>query len=338
MELNKEVLVLLFRIEQKIRYLFIGIITFSVVGSSVLLYLVLQKNIFHNFLELSVQYASQQDQKANLYLNLIAETAKLLSNDQDVIEVLQNPRFDSALVNRTTNKLSGIQTSNVTLTGITIYGLNGVCYRSEAIGLAPNNPPALEELKAVPLFQNFVASGESLLWWVRSQRTMELPIYNANILDGLMTLALKIYNHDRELIGYLLADLRITPFLHFFKDQREKSEVYVLTATGEPIKGTTNEIPDHLFQDIKKLAPPANYYIAKDKLNLCIPFAIPYSSEQIIKVISLTNLYLRLSGFLLLLFCVDTLLILSGVKLSGLLAQSVAQPLGALLKKMQKQI
>ena len=96
-----------------------------------------------------------------------------------------------------------------------------------------------------------------------------------------MTLALKIYNHDRELIGYLLADLRITPFLHFFKDQREKSEVYVLTATGELIKGTTNEIPDPLFQDIKKLAPPANYYITRDKLNLCIPFAIPYSSDMV---------------------------------------------------------
>ena len=134
-------IVLVFRIEQKIRYLFIGIIAFSVLGSSVLLYIVLSKNILQNYLELSVQYANQQNQKANLYLNLITETAKLLINDQDISAVLQYPKFDSTLVNRTINKLSGIQTSNVSLTGITLYGLNGVCYKSESIGLAPNTPP-----------------------------------------------------------------------------------------------------------------------------------------------------------------------------------------------------
>ena len=328
-----------FRIEQKIRYLFIGIITFSVLGSSVLLYIVLKKNILQNYLELSVQYASQQNQKANLYLNLITETAKLLTNDQDIVEVLQSPKFDSALVNRTINKLSGIQTSNVSLTGITIYGLNGVCYKSESIGLAPNTPPPLEVLKNVPSFKEFATSEQSsLLWWVRSQSTLEFPVYDSNILDGLITLALKIFNPEQELIGFLLVDMKLTPFLHFFKDQRGKSEVYVLSKKGEVIKGTSSHLPHQLLAENKKLAPPANYYITKNKRNLCISFAIPSSSEQIIKVVSLTDLHLRLFGFLFLLFFLGTLLILFSIKLGEVLAESVAEPIGALLKKMQKQI
>ncbi|MBA2132402.1 cache domain-containing protein [Capillibacterium thermochitinicola] len=330
---------MLFRIEQKIRYLFIGIITFSVLGSSILLYIVLRKNILQNYLELSVQYASQQNQKAHLYLSLIAETAKLLINDQDIIEVLQCPKFDSALVHRTINKLSGIQTSNVSLTGITIYGLNGVCYKSESIGLAPNTPPPLEVLESVPLFKEFTTSAQaSLLWWVRSQNTVDFPVYDSNILEGLITLALKIFNQKQELIGYLLVDMKLTPFLHFFKDHRGKSEVFVLSEDGEVIKGTASHVPPALLAENKKLAAPANYYFTKDKLNLYISFAIPSSAERIVKVVSLTELYIRLFAFLLLLLFLDALLILFGLKLGGIMAASVSEPIGVLLKKMQRQI
>jgi hypothetical protein len=333
------VIVLVFRIEQKIRYLFIGIIAFSVLGSSVLLYIVLSKNILQNYLELSVQYANQQNQKANLYLNLITETAKLLINDQDISAVLQYPKFDSTLVNRTINKLSGIQTSNVSLTGITLYGLNGVCYKSESIGLAPNTPPPLEVLEKIPLFKEFTTSAQStLLWWVRSQNTQAFPVYDSNIRDGLISLALKIFNPEQNLIGFLLVDMKLAPFLHFYKDHRGKSEVYVLTKNGEVIKGTTNYLPPYLLAENKKLAAPANSYFTKDKLNLYISFAIPSSSERIIKVVSLTHLYLRLFAFLLLLLFLDAILILFGIKLGEVLAESVSEPIGTLLKKMQKQI
>lgn len=86
------------------------------------------------------------------------------------------------------------------------------------------------------------------------------------------------------------------------------------------------------------MAAPANYYFTKDKLNLYISFAIPSSAERIVKVVSLTELYIRLFAFLLLLLFLDALLILFGLKLGGIMAASVSEPIGVLLKKMQRQI
>lgn len=328
------------KLEQKIRFMVILIIAFSIIISSILLYLALQRNIFNDFTQLSVQYSRQQDRNADLYLSLIEETSKLLTTDEDIIQALQRPKFDSVLVNKAVAKLSGIQTSSVTLTGITMYGLNQVCYSSESIGLAPNNPPSLKQLMSNPLFKRFADSKQPTLWWVRYQKLLKYPIYNSNFRDGLMTLALKIFNSNNQLIGFLLVDMKMNSFLQFFTDREQKNEVYCLTGENKVLRVPFTKKPAAaIATDIKKAhQSQVQFRISSDRRRLYIFFPIPHSADKIVKVIPYTGIYLQLMSFLILLVILNLCFITLAVISSKMIARSVSQPLTTLYRKMQRHI
>lgn len=324
-------------LERKIRLIIILLIAFSVIVSSILLYLALYQTISHNFIQLSVQYARQQNLNANLYLTLIEETAKLLTNDDELVETLENPEFDSFLVNRTIDKLSGAQTANVSIAGITIYGLDGVYYRSKPIGLDPSSPPPLQQLMTDPQFYEFTLSEEPTLWWVRRHSPTE------QMHEKFMTLALKIHNINQHLTGYLLVEIKIDSFLSFFNQQTtgKTAEVYVVTGDNEtlpapfnekPTVGWTRELPRTTYEN------PADFHTVQDRRFLYVLFPVRHSRENVVKVISLTDTYFPLTGFLVLLILLNIALILPAVTLSKTIAKSISQPLSALLRKIQKKI
>lgn len=330
------------RLERRIRMMLILIVSFSLILSSLLLYLALRRNIFANYVQLATQYANQQDRNADLYLSLIEETAKLLSGDEDIIHALQNPRFDSVLISRAVAKLSGIQTASVALTGITMYGLNGVCYASESIGLAPNNPPTLKQLMADPLFREFAGSGRRILWWVRYQKTIKFPVYNSNIHGGLITLVLKIYDPNNQPVGYLLVDTKVNSFFLFFKDQEGRSGAYLIGGAHEVLAAAFNQgLPRKAAEDLRKMrgrAPASGSYLAADRGVLYLTYRIPHSASSIVKVVSLSRVRLGLWGFLCILILLNAGLIVLIVITGRTLSRSISRPLAALFQKMQQKI
>ena len=318
------------------------IVSFSLISSSLLLYLALQRNIFANYVQLATQYANQQNRNADLYLSLIEETAKLLSGDEDIIRALQNPRFDSALISRAVAKLSGIQTGSVTLTGITMYGLNEVCYASESIGLAPNNPPTLKQLMADPLFREFAGSEQRILWWVRYQKAIRFPVYNSNIHGGLITLVLKIYDPNNKPVGFLLVDTKVNSFFLFFKDKEDSDGAFLIGGAHEVVAASYNQgLPPKATEDLQKMrarTQASDSYLAANRGVLYLSYQIPHSASSIVKVVSLNQVRFGLWGFLCLLILLNAGLISLIVIFSRTLSQSISRPLAALFQKMQQKI
>ncbi|TCL68542.1 hypothetical protein EDC14_101383 [Hydrogenispora ethanolica] len=320
------------RLEFKIRALIVTVISTSALITSVFLYCALRQNIIGHSVRLAVQYAEQQNRNAQLFLSLMEETAKLLLNDEDIIRALQNPNFNSSIVNKAIDKLNGIQTSSVSLTGMTIYGLNRAYYSSDSIDLAPNHRPTLEQLMQNSAFRCFATSAQQRLWWTHAPEARGRSGQNA-----ILTLALKIVNPAGKRLGYVLLDMRTPSFFQFFADPRKGSGAYIMAGSRELFRAPYHRgLPVEPLRSRPKKNGPAKFFMDRFGRFLYIGFPISYSSDTIVKVLPLAGVRRQLFGFLLLLLLSNLAFIGGSVWVSRIISASITRPLNELLLKMQK--
>ncbi len=327
------------RLEFKVRALIVIVVSTSAVVTSLLLFLTLRENILRHAVRLSIQYAEQQNRNAQLFLSLMEETAKLLLNDEDIIQALQNPGFNSSIANKAIDKLNGIQNSSVNLTSITIYGLNRAqaLYSSDSIELAPNNRPTLGQLLQNRSLRDFTLSDGQLLWWTHIQKSGRYRTRPARTLGSFLTLALKINDANHQPIGYVLLDMKTSSFFPFFEDKKGYNGAYIIGGSQKLIPASYNR--NLHYQMIRRWPSkndPDHYLVDGSAQFLYIGFPIAYSSDRIVKVITLAPVKRQLFVFALALMVLNGGIIIGALWISQIISASIALPLNELLIKLQK--
>lgn len=346
------------KIEKKIVLTMVITISFCMILSSVVTYIIIRKNILNSFIPLAIQSTEQQKNNLDLFLELMTESSKLLVSDPEIIDTLRHPNVKSTEFLNIIEKLNDIQASNLNIIGLTLYGMNGVFYPSNPSNNTANSTPDLRQILKDPLIQNFIHQPEKSLWYDRFQTdywntnlTLNLRLYK-----GFFTFIQKIYDPSGSLIGLLMTDIAIDSLYENFRNNKLSADTYFLSSRrgilvrppyGKPLKKQeVREIIGKLKvrtrSDYSNPSLNSNqeqlffHTLSNDGRNIILYHQLPHSFDFVIRRIPLSNILNQIHRLLFFLILINVLLIVLAIFLGLAISKSISLPLGDLYTKMQK--
>jgi hypothetical protein len=285
---------------------------------------------------LSVQYTIQQNQNAQLYIKLIEETSKLVSDNPNMIHSLQVSGYDNTIV----KVLDGVRASNLNITGISVYGENGLIYMSNNV----SNIPSYSQLKSDGILRRQIPYGQSSYWLARYKNISEFyttyPYPDRKY--GIFTYVSKIFDKDKNMLGYLLVDTNMISLYNFFNPENnalfKHSSTYIITDSNDILSAPfSTALNRFVINDIKKNRNmKKDYLISSNKQEILVFSKIPNYSDTIITVISLDTIYRQTHLLLAVMLALTALFAALSVLVSSILSKSISQPLIGLYIKMKK--
>ena len=214
------------RIEKKIVLIIAITISFCTIISSTATYLIIRRNILNNFIPLAIQSAAQQKNNLDLFLDLTTESSKLLTTDPEFISLLKRPHVKSTEFFKIIEKLNDIQASNLSIIGLTLYGMNGVFYPSNSSNNTANSTPDLHQILKDPIIKKFINMPEKSLWFDRFQKDYWITDLTLNLYlnSGVFTFVQKVYEPNGPLIGLLMTDITIDSLYGHFNNSNFNAE------------------------------------------------------------------------------------------------------------------
>lgn len=343
------------RVEKKIVLTMVITISFCMILSSIVTYIIIRKNILNSFSSLTIQAAEQQKNKLDLFLDITTESSKLLANDPEIINTLRQSHVKSMEFLNTIEKLNDIQASNLNIIGLTLYGMKGVFYPSNPSNNTANSTPDLSQIFKDPVIQKFIHQPETSLWYDRFQKDYWITDLTLNLrfYKGVFTFVQKIYDPNGSLIGLLMTDIAIDSLYEHFRNNKFNAETYFFSnhkgilkpSYGKPLtKQEIKEILGKLKIGTARLNPHNNskqaqlffHTLSNNGQNILLYHQIPHSFDFVIRVIPLSNILSEIHQLLLFLVFINVLLVLLAIFLGLAISKSISFPLGELYAKMQK--
>jgi sensor histidine kinase YesM len=308
--------------------------------SSIITYIIIRKNILNSFIPLAIQSAEQQKNNLDLFLDLATESSKLLVSDPEVIRILLKNHITSGEFLKTIDKLNDIQSSNLNITGLTLYGMNGVFYPSNPSNNTANSSPDLSQILRDPVIRNFIHQPEKSLWYERFQKDYWITnlTLNLHLYSGVFTFVQKVYAPGGSLIGLLMTDIAIDSLYDQFHRDKFNAETYLYSNRRGILNSpyTIPITPSEIKQVHSRLNMKVNHFLMNDNQKIVIFHPINHSSDFIIRVIPLTNILKEINKLLLFLVFINVILIFGVIFLGFSISKSISLPLGELYTKMQK--
>ena len=302
---------------------------------AVITYAIVKQNVYENNLKLTLQYASQQNKKCQLYMKLIEETSRLVVNNLN-----SNGTFmDFSNYETVARLLDGMIATNANIASLSLYTGNEAIYTTSNI----SNPPTLAELAENNSISDFRESSETILWMVR--RNTLTGFYTSlkpELYTGFYTMITKLYDSRKQLLGYLLIDTNISSVFSFYNtedsDYLNVGGAFILAADGSFLSASYNRsIPSAVLDavKVKPFAGKEEAYLVQDEYLIVFKRLSP-AEDRIAVVFDLEALYSKLrflkAIFLLVFLFVSALCFF----MFRLLTSSVTRPLTSLYIKMQK--
>jgi hypothetical protein len=277
----------------------------------------------------------QQNQNAQLYLDVIEETSRFLSENQKIIFGLQTSKFDNNIV----PVLDGVIASNINITGISIYGKNGILYISSNVTAAPT----FTQLKTDKILNQFISSTQSSLWLTRYRSITDYYNSYRNNKYGILTYTQKIYNKNNELLGYLLVDTDIISFYNFYKSDNNSpfkhSDTYIISDDNDILTAPySTKLGQSINSDIfKNLHVDNSYKISSNGRQILIFNKVPTSIDKVVSIVSLDTVYIQNCLLMGIFVFIVVFFITFSVIGSFFISKSITQPLSILYDKIKKQ-
>lgn len=328
------------KIEKKIVLTIVITISFCMILSSIVTYVIIRKNILNSFIPLAIQSAMQQKNNFDLFLELTTESSKLLASDPEIIHTLRQAHVNSVEFLKTIDKLNEIQASNLKITGLALYGMNGIFYPSNPSNNTANSTPDLKQILKDPVIAKFIHKPEKSLWHDRFQRDYWITdlTLNLHLYSGVFTFVQKIYTPEGSLTGLLMTDIAIDSLYDHFPSDKFQANTF-LYSNRRGILGTHHGkllTKPEKKEILDRLNAKTNYFITKNRQNIIIFYPIPHSLDIVIRVIPLTNILSQINKLSLFLLLINAFLIMGVIYLGFAMARSISLPLGELYIKMQK--
>lgn len=311
-----------------------------VVFTSFTLYNVIKRNIYESYINTSVQYTQQKYKSLQIYMGLVEETSRLLSNESKITAFNgQVSRIDIETI------LDGLKSTynDFSTVGIYWYGSNGKNFSSSNI----SDMPAYNDIVMGLGLDKFLDSGENSVWVIRSRNIHEeIKINisdNYNTSYGLLTFISKIYDSSGYAYkGILVINVDIMKLYNLFNSQNDKffgqASLYILD--GERIlpypamsKALKHDLEMKILSD-----KGADYPILHNNNIILYNPLSQYSDTFLASVMPLSPFFNTLNIFVAILGIVSFLFIIYFLIISKLLSKSITIPLGKLYEKMGKSL
>lgn len=263
-----------------------------------------------------------------------------MTNDPEIISILKRPHVKSTEFFKIIEKLNDIQASNLSIIGLTLYGMNGVFYPSNSSNNTANSTPDLNRVLKDPIIQKFIRQPRKNLWFDRFQTDYWITdlTLNLSLYSGVFTFVQKIHDPNGSLIGLLMTDITIDSLHEHFRNSKFNADTYLFSSRRGVLKAPyTKPLKKLLIKEIqRKLNDRTNHFITNDGQNIIFSHQIPHSFDFIIRVIPLAHILSKINQLLFFLLFLNILLIVLAVILSVAISRSISLPLGELYTKMQK--
>lgn len=277
----------------------------------------------------------QKYQNFDLYLKLTEETAKLLSNNQKVLESISSKSADYTIE----TLLDGMKTTDAdfNVIGIYLYGLNGTKYSSSNVSDLPDFNDLVKDMS----LDSFVDSQQESIWGVRIKNIDEtIKIYIANYKPdyGMFTYVSKIYSGKRSLLGYIVINVDINKLYKTFSpksnDIFDKSSCYIIQ-NGQllPYPPGSKKLNTNMEKFLKNFDYTKT---VKYKNNLLLCNKLHNSvNTYVVTLLPMNPIHNKFRDFTIMLVAVSMLFIGIVIYISKILSLSITLPLSQLHQKMQ---
>jgi hypothetical protein len=334
----KEGIVLFQKLEKQIIMTIAITICFCSILASIVTYMNIRKNIFNNFIPLAIQAAIQQQKNADLFLDLTAETSKLLLNDPEFEKNLQKISTNSYETSQLIDKLSDIQASNLNIVGITLYSMNGNSYSSSPTQTA-NATPSLQQILRDPIMQKFIQGPEKYIWAERYQQDYWHTnlVLNNNLVKGVFSITMKYYDQNNLLIGLLVTDISLNSLYSYFDNRNFHTDTYLFSKRRGLLKTPFSKPLTHsIIKKIKRNIMERNNQPQIYNHQIIVFHQLPYSNNSLIQIISLKTISNKIKQFLSFLVISCIILTIPAILLGLVISKSISLPLTGLYTKMQQ--
>lgn len=323
-------------LEKKITCIVSLTIPAFVLLASILVYLIIQNIVYNNFIQLSTHYTAERTQNVQLYMNLIEETSKQLSFNPRIISALESSEFDTSVI----PILDSIRSFNLNIIGISVYGEKNSSYASSSV----YTNSMTDNLGKSPIFQQFKNSQKQYFWIVRCDGISD--IYSDYYYDKkvIFSLVSKIYDADKNVIGYLLVDTNINSLYGFFKSNTSspglQTNTYILTSNNNILTSPYNSTElQTILNEIKKAdTMKTGFILTPYRKNVLVFNEIPDSYDKMVVSIPTDTLFAQLHLFMAALLLLLVVFVILSIPLSIILARSISKPLSNLYLKMKTSV
>lgn len=300
---------------------------------SIFSYISIKRIVSSEVMRLSIQYNAQVYKNILLYLNLMEQISKLVSQSPEVKYTLEKNKFPSNII----NVMDGIQAFNANVVGIAVYACDGRIYPSNTT----SNVPSFKILNENGLVRSFVNSEKESMWLYRYGDLQEFYDFQYRKY-GTFTYISKIRSSNRVLLGYLVMDTKIQSLFNFFENRKPlvpgHQNVYIIRGNESLVSLPDNDPSRESIQEYSAFlkTKKEGVYFSENKRYIISVNQILDSNCKIVTIISMGSFQLMLTqliAFLIIFVLIFSILsFLAGIVLS----RSISIPLTDLYKKMTK--
>lgn len=305
--------------------------------TTIIVYKIITLNISDSYIKTSSQRVIQKYQNFDLYTKLTEETAKLISNNEKILEILDYPQSDYSIE----TLLDGMKSTDAefNIISIFLYSSTGANYRTSNINYMPTLDALIKDMN----LQAFINSKQESIWCVRTKNIFEeIRLTGSNNYKpdyGMITHLSKIYDNNKTLKGYLVINVHINKLYKSFTPNKtysfDKSSCYIIQ-DGEilPYPSSSANLSDKMKIKLKELDYNKDRILYEN--NIILQKKLSNSlNTHIISVIPLDPILYKFYNFMVIIFIVSAIFITVIIITGKILSKSITSPLNQLLNKMQ---
>lgn len=266
----------------------------------------------------------QQERNVQLYLNLMAETARQFTKITENQEP-GTPAFEDLL----NAKLLSLIQRDESILGAAYILPDGHTLASQYV----TGYPSLDALRQVPAIEAFIQSREEIQWIVRTEQLAEVyDKYPYDSAKGMVTLLTRVRVNDRE-SGYLFIDIDPRHIVNYFSSMNGAHIDAAILMEGSGFLQQS----DSLFSDPSFARKVQQETQSISHLEGQRVYRLPFGSHTIVVAVSTGGVTSQIISFLVPMLLLFLLLSSASVLISRRLTRSLSDPLERLYRVMNEE-
>ncbi|BBH22045.1 hypothetical protein Back11_33900 [Paenibacillus baekrokdamisoli] len=280
--------------------------------------------------QLSVQYTEQQNKNAQLYLQWLEETTRLVLNHPGLQDALQSNHYDDTI----SPVLDGIRSSNLDISAIVIYGEQGAVYSTSSISaLKP-----FADIKQDTDFSRFVTSKKTSQWTIQSPE--KLVSISSDPRQMLFYME-KISDESGKLRGILFLETNLSKLYDFYRSSDQtiygNNQIYFFTENNQ-LQGADklgSEVKEEVRRTADLQSSKENMIMRESRNGMIMLYRLYKSNDRMVILINTDKLNEYLKWLQNTLLIVNSVIALLFILLIIQLSSSISEPLKQLYRKMR---
>ncbi len=289
-----------------------------------------KKILYQQFVKVSSNYFTGSNNNISQFLNGIAELSKLISANPALVYTLKNDRFVPGTDQILKSTASGL---NLDVVGIAIYG-KGYSYSSIS-GMTP-----LDTLLKNPAIEDFSMSPEKNSLWVSRYKDISL-LYNDSIdyRDGVLSYLLKMYDKEKNVVGYALVDIDVKTIFNFFDNQNrifDGNSIYIIRDKEDVLPSPYNNSSEKISgADLKKVKDTKGYFVSSDGKKLILYDNVADMDIKTAMAIPIKNAFGKSTEYIGIFIIFTAVFFVFSIYIACALDKSITRPLTHIYYKMK---